>query len=39
MIRVLTAKGVMSHDELNRMVGAIDAEDGQFDGCCDGPMA
>lgn len=38
MIRVLTAKGVMSHDELNRMVGAIDAEDGQVDGRCDGPV-
>ncbi|CAA6691457.1 MULTISPECIES: hypothetical protein [unclassified Lentimonas] len=39
MIRVLTARGVMSHEELNHMVGAIDAEDGRSDGRCDGPIA
>jgi hypothetical protein len=39
VIRLLATKGVLSHNELNQMIGVIDAEDGRVDGRCDGPVA
>ncbi len=39
LIRILANKNVITHDELNRMVCLIDAEDGQVDGKHNGPIA
>lgn len=38
VIRLLSSKGLISHDELNQMVGLIDAEDGASDGRRNGPV-
>lgn len=38
LIRLLSNKTIISHDELNKMVGLIDAEDGISDGRMDGPI-
>ncbi len=32
VVRLLTSKGIVSRDELQRMVDVIDAQDGQRDG-------
>ena len=39
VIRLLTANGTISRDELKAMVAAVDGEDGNTDGKCDGPVA
>ena len=39
VIRLLTAKGTISRQELKAMVEAVDAEDGSTDGKYDGPIA
>jgi hypothetical protein len=39
LMRLLTTKGVVTREELEQIVAAIDAEDGQSDGGCGGPMA
>lgn len=39
IIRLLTSKGVVSAEELETMVNAIDAEDGRSDGRYDGTIA
>ncbi len=38
IIRLLTAKGVVSDEELRAMVDAVDAEDGRSDGRLDGAI-
>jgi hypothetical protein len=38
LIRLLTSKGVVSTDEITRLVEAIDGEDGAVDGKVDGPV-
>lgn len=38
LIRLLTAKGVLTRDELGAMVHAVDAEDGTTDGKYDGSI-
>jgi hypothetical protein len=38
VIRLLSNKGLISADELNKLVGLIDAEDGASDGRMDGPI-
>jgi len=39
VVRLLTAKGVITKTELETLVDAIDAEDGRSDGKYDGPLA
>ena len=39
VIRILVNKNVLTHEELNTMVGLIDAEDGNVDGKYNGPIA
>ena len=39
VIRLLTAKGTISRQELKAMVEAVDVEDGSSDGKYDGPIA
>lgn len=38
LFRLLNNKGLISGDELNKMVGSIDAKDGTSDGRMDGPI-
>jgi len=38
VIRLLTAKGTLSREELNTMVEAVDAEDGSSDGKYEGSV-
>ena len=38
VIRLLTAKGTLSRDELKAMVEAVDAEDGSLDGKYEGSV-
>jgi hypothetical protein len=37
-MRLLAAKGVVTREELEQIVAAIDAEDGESDGGLRGPM-
>ena len=39
LIRILANKNILTYEELNRMVGLIDAEDGHVDGKHSGPIA
>ena len=39
LVRLLTSKGVVTRDELTKIVAMVDAEDGQSDGRFTGPMA
>lgn len=39
LIRIMVNKDMLTHDELNKMVGLIDAEDGTVDGEHQGPIA
>jgi hypothetical protein len=39
LIRLMTAKGSISADELDAMVATVDAEDGAVDGSYDGKIA
>jgi hypothetical protein len=38
LIRLLTAKGQISREELQNLVNSIDAEDGRMDGCYQGDI-
>ncbi len=38
VVQLLVSKGVISRDELRRVVDAVDAEDGEKDGRYNGPL-